>query len=753
MKSDGMPQSGPMTERKKGSASDDDLDILEEVKKRFKMCGSAEGENRKEALDDLQFLKGNQWPEKQRRQRESEGRPCLTINKLPTFLQQVTNDQRQNQAGIKVSAVSDSADPDTAEIIQGMIRHIEYASAASVAYDTAVNSAAAIGFGYFRLITEHEEENSFDQVIRFKRIRNSFTVSMDPASVEPDGSDQQFCIVTEKMTKAEFKARYPDAEITIQGFDNRSLGDADAMEWIWEDMVRVAEYYRVEFETATLYQLVDGTTSWDKPQDKMMIKAQRESTKRKVMWYKITPLEVLEEVEIKCKWIPVFPVYGTEIDIDGKVFRAGLIRNAKDPAMMYNFWMTSATEEVSLRPKTPYIGAEGAFEGHESKWRQANNRSYPYLEYKPTSVDGQLVPPPSRQPMVDVPVGVLAMASHAADNVKSTTGLFDSSLGAAGNAQSGKQELAQQKQGNVANFHYTDNLNITLRHAGKCLINMIPNYYDAQRVVQIRGEDGTSEHAEINKWDEVAQRYINDVTVGKYDVAVSVGPSYATMRAEAADAMIQFGQSWPKLMDIAGDKVVKAMNWPGAEAIAERIERTIPDNIRYDPKDPDAKPQFPPEAQQQIQQLNQQVQQLTEEADKNKAGIQREQIKAEAIKEVAQINSESHKDVEEIKGMVRILTEQMSIATAASEVTSNAMADIRATAEGSNSGGDMEKLVSMLSEALGGQTRKPSKRRMSIQAPSGAMYTGDIEDVMDEQPEEIQVPQDMGMNMNEQGEY
>lgn len=536
MNSTGNPQEGPMTIKKKNDVSQEDLDILDEIKKRFKMCNSAEGDNRSEALDDLEFLKGNQWPEKQRRQRESEGRPCLTINKLPTFLQQVTNDQRQNQASIKVSPVSESASSDTAQIIQGMIRHIEYASAASTAYDTAVNSAAAIGFGYFRLVTEYEDEDSFDQVIRFKRVRNSFTVSMDPASTEPDGSDQQFCIISEKMTKAEFKARYPKAEITIQGFDNRSVGTGDNQEWIWEDMVRVAEYYRVEFDTATLYQLMDGTTTWDKPVEEAQIRGERESVKRKIMWYKVTPLEVLEEVEVLCKWIPVFPVYGSEIDIDGKIYRSGLIRNAKDPAMMYNFWMTSATEEVSLRPKTPYIGAEGTFEGHESKWRQANNRSYPYLEYKPTSVDGQLVPPPSRQPMVDVPVGVLAMAAHAADNVKQTTGLFDSSLGASGNATSGKQELAQQKQGNVANFHYTDNLNITLRHAGKCLIDMIPNYYDAQRIVQTRGEDGTSEHAEINKWDEVAQQYINDVTIGKYDVAVSVGPSYATMRAEAAAA-------------------------------------------------------------------------------------------------------------------------------------------------------------------------------------------------------------------------
>lgn len=736
----GLPQEGPMTKQKKNGVSQEDSDILCEIKKRFAVCETAEGDTRKMALDDLEFLKGNQWPEKQRRQREAEGRPCLTINKLPTFLQQVTNDQRQNQASIKVSPVTEDADSDTAEIIQGMIRHIEYDSAADVAYDTAVNSAAAIGFGYFRIVTEYESEDSFNQVLKFKRIRNSFTVSMDPASTEPDGSDQQWCIITEKMTKDEFKARYPNAEATIQGFDTRQVGAGDNQQWMWENMVRVAEYYKIEYESATLYMLMDGSVSWDKPQDKAQIKQERESVKKKVMWRKVTPLEVLEEVEILSKWIPVFPVYGTEIDIDGKVYRAGLIRNAKDPAMMYNFWMTSATEEVSLRPKTPYIGAEGQFEGHENKWKQANNRSYPYLEYKPVTVEGQMAPPPSRQPMVDVPVGVLTMATHAADNVKGTTGLFDSSLGAAGNATSGKQELAQQKQGNVANFHYTDNLHLTLKHAGKVLVYMIPKYYDAERVVQTRGEDGKSDHATINKWDEAAQKFVNDVTTGQYDVAVSVGPSYATMRAEAADAMVQFGQSWPKLMDIAGDKVVKAMNWPGSEEIAERIERTIPANIKNDPDDPEAEPQIPPEAQQQIQQLQQQVQQLTEEADKNKASVEREKIKAEATVEAAHINAEGRKDVQELAGMVKLLVEHMPVPQ---ETAANVQEDFVAdqSGPGAQSPSQTEQLLAQIAQQLSQPAQPPraAKRRIQIRAPSGAVYQGEVDEGDEPQEGEMNV--------------
>jgi hypothetical protein len=676
MKQDGTPEN---PDQKKAGVSEGHSTILAEMKERFRISGTAEGDSRKEALNDLNFLRGDQWPEDQKRKREAEGRPCLTVNKIPTFLQQVTNDQRQNRASMKVSAVGMDASTKTAELIQGMIRHIEYDSSADAAYDTAVNSAAAIGFGYFRFITEYEDPESFDQVIRIKRIRNAFTVSIDPSSAEADGSDMQWALITEKMTRDEFKAKYPDAEITQQGFDTYAVGDAHIQDWVWEQMVRVAEYYKIKFTPGTVYKLGDGSVTWEKPPAGVNVVATRKSVRRQVMWYLCTPYEVLEETEIMSKWIPVFPCYGTEIDIDGKVFRAGLIRNAKDPAMMYNFWMTSATEEVSLRPKTPYIGAEGQFEGHEKKWNQANNRSFPFLEYKPIEINGQLAPPPQRQAMADIPNGMLMMANHASDNVKQTTGLFDSSLGAAGNATSGKQELAQQKQGNVANYHYMDNFTRTLRHAGKVLLDMIPAYYDAPRIVRSRGEDGTTVAVPVNQpvsTDEVkpganpqpvspqaadplalATTFMHDLSVRQYDIAVTSGPSYATMRAEAADAMVQFGQSWPKLMDVAGDKVVKAMNWPGAEEIAERIARTIPANIKDDPQN--GQSSIPPEAQQQIAELQQKLQEAQQEADKNNAAIERERIKSTAQVEVAHIVSESRKDTAELTGLVKLLIAKM----------------------------------------------------------------------------------------------
>lgn len=650
----------------------DDQEIIDDAKAFLEFCNTSDT-SRAEQMDDLAFLAGDQWDEKAKRAREMDGRPCLTINKLPTFIHQVTNDQRQNVCSIKVSPVDSGADPETAEVIQGLIRHIEYSSNADIAYDTAVNSAAQIGTGYFRLVTEYCRPDSFDQDIKFKRIRNAFTVYPDPASEEPDGSDMQKCMISSKMPKKDFERLYPNAEVTLEGF-NLGLGNTGFKDWIWQDFVRIAEFYRIEYEADKLIELSNGETGYksdliEMPDDVTIVR-ERDTQRKRVMHYTLTALEILDRTEIKCDWIPVFPIYGDEIDIDGRVIRSGLIRHAKDPARMYNYWMTAATEEVALRTKTPYIGAEGQFEGYEEDWSQANVRSLPYLEYKPTTVGEQLAPPPQRQPMTDVPIGVLRMAEHANDNIKATTGLFDASIGARGTATSGVQERAQQRQGDLANFHYTDNRNRSVRQAGRCLVSMIPHYYDGERVVRIMGEDGSLSFAEINKPERntetgAIEKILNDMTVGQYDVTISAGPSYDTLRQEAVEGMVQVASKWPKLMDVAGDKVIRNMDWPGADEIAERVAKTIPPELRDQGDEQPQMVQTPngpvpmEQAGQMLAELSMQVQEMGVALQEAQSGIAKAKIDAGAKIEVAEINAVSKNDVEELKAMVQLLVAQM----------------------------------------------------------------------------------------------
>lgn len=726
----------------KADPSDDD--ILSQARKHYKACQDADNENKLAALDDLRFLTGDQWPEKARAAREFDGRPCLTINPLPTYLHQVTNDQRQNRPSIKVHPVDSAADIETAKIERGMIRHIEYDSNADVAYDRAVNSAAAIGFGYWRLVTEYESETSFNQKIVYKSIRNSLSVRIDPLSTEPDGSDMQFAFIECVMSREDFKRQYPNANASNADLFNDGMQQYAG--WVSDMTVLVCEYYCIKKSEENIVLLSNGESGFESdllelPPGVTIVKT-RKGERSRVMWYKITGADVLERAEIKCKWIPIFPVYGDEVDIEGKVIRSGIIRHAKDPVQMYNVMMTSATEEVALRPKSPFVMAEGQEEGHEEQFAQANNRSFPYLLYKPVTIDGTLAPPPQRQPTAGIPSGMLAMAMHAADNVKKTTGLFDASLGARGSATSGKQEIAQQREGDMANFHYFDGLIRTIRHCGRCIACMIPHYYDTERVVRILGDDDTAQFAEINKPNVVGEKskdgrvrkFLNDVTAGNYDITVSAGPSYSTLRQEAAEGMAENMSRNPALWNVIGDLYVKNQDWPGADEMAKRLKKTVDPRlvegedgeegeVIQTPRGPLPVERVP----QVLVQFEQQIAQMTEALEK--AELEKQQIQQAELEikrrdievkrfeaETARMEAERQAENERL----RAIAEQKKADT---ELLSSGADAMRAKIEAC----EIQQAPSLAEIAQLVQELRPQPpKNMTIRAPSGQVYSVDM---------------------------
>jgi hypothetical protein len=420
----------------------------------------------------------------------------------------------------------------------------------------------------------------------------------------------------------------------------------------------VCEYYRIKETEATLCEVVDPLTNettvgWKDELPKEMhalIKRSRQSSRCVVEWFKITGADVLEKTIIKCDWIPVFPVYGDEIDIDGKVVRQGIIRNSKDSFKMYNVCITTAIEEVATRAKSPYIMAEGQDEGHEAQWANINRIPYSAVKYKPTTVEGLLTPPPQRSPMADIPAGWLSMTMHFADNKKATTGLFDSSLGARGSATSGIQEREQQAQGDIANYHYADNLKISYRHALRCIVSMIPHYYDGARIVRMLGDDEESEVVPINQPYQrknpksgAIETVMHDLTVGEFDVTVSAGPSYSTARQEAAEFMTNAMQAAkdPAAANVLTYLAIKNQDVPGAEEAVEMLKKLLPPGVA-EPEDGEEEPIIntphgPMPASKVgpfIQQMGEALQNAHQEVDQLNAGEQqlkaREQEQAQA---------------------------------------------------------------------------------------------------------------------------
>ena len=620
-----------------GSRSDkDSANVLATARHRMTLAVAAYSESREDELDDLRFAAGSpdnhwQWPADVLATRGSvqgqtiNARPCLTINKLPQHVKQVTNDQRQNRPSGKVIPADDNADVEVAEIFDGIVRHIEYISDADVAYDTACENQVTYGEGYIRLLTEYCDDDTFNQDIKIGRIRNSFSVYMDPTIQDPCGADAEWCFITEDLLRDEYERQFPDAQ-PLSSLEQQGVGDQSLSQWINEDVVRIAEYFYAEYEKATLHLYPNNITvfadSPDAKQMKMMgikpIKT-RLVNRRKIKWCRINGYEILEEREWAGKWIPVIRVIGNEFEVDGRVFISGIVRNAKDAQRMYNYWVSQEAEMLALAPKAPFIGYGGQFEGYESQWKTANTTNWPYLEVNPDVTDGQgaVLPLPARAQPPMASSGLLQAKAGASDDIKSTTGQYDSSLGATSNERSGKAILAREKQGDTGTYHYVDNLARAIRYCTRQIVDLIPKIYDTQRIARIIGVDGEANSARIDPMQQEPVRKIVDQMgtviekvynpgVGKYDVCVTTGPSYMTKRQEAMDAMSQILQGNPQLWAVAGDLFIKNMDWPGAQEMAKRFEKTI------DPKllaDDDKSPALQ-QAEQQIQAMGQEMEQM-----------------------------------------------------------------------------------------------------------------------------------------------
>ena len=587
---------------------------IDKAKKFLKMANDADTMNRQEALEDLKFVNGDQWPVELQNSRNLESRPVLTINKLDGYCRQVVNQMRQQRPRVKVHAVNNEADAKVAQVIQGVIRHIEVNSNADNAYDNAADYAVRGGWGFVRIRTDYVSEDSFEQEIFIDPVHNPFTVYYDINSVAIDGSDAEECLITMMMPKKVFQDLYPNAE--VDSFTQRGTGD-DHSEWIQKEDIRIAEYFYTERKAEKLVMLSDGTSVYesDLPSEEVLASAgvrvidRRNSFRKYIKYCKLTAIEILEEKEWPGKYIPIVPVYGRQVVIGDKRKKFGMVRYGKDAQRMYNFWQTSMTESVALAPKAKWLLAEGQDEGHENDWAMANIKSLPVLKYKQTDIEGRAAPVPTRLQPEPPAAGIMTAAATIDDDIKTLMGIFDPAQLGQGNI-SGKALNGQLQQMDLTNFDFYDNLTKTIAQVGRICLDLIPKIYDTERVLRIIGEDGKPDMVTLNQRVPndlgAVEKVLNDVTVGKYDVVMETGPGYNSKRQEAVEAMMPL-MAKPELFNVAGDLVFRNMDFPGAEQIADRLAATNP------LAQIDEKSDVPPIIQMKLMQAQKQVADMQEQ--------------------------------------------------------------------------------------------------------------------------------------------
>jgi hypothetical protein len=610
------------------SAPKPDSDVAD-AQAEFKRYEETFAENYQAALDDLRFGRlGDQWPSAVKRQRELDNRPCLTINRLPAFIRQVVNDARQNRPAITVHPVDSNADVHTAQILDGLMRHIEQSSDADVAYDTAMDFAASGGFGFIGINTRYATDDGFEQDICIERKANPLAIYGDPDSTAADSSDWNGAFELETLTEAAFKKRWKGAEAV--SFEKTLYTESDqpdemvtvACQWTREKSVRVITAVGPPSMDADPQKLMTAASLFDPNRLTLDIDVYKKNKDlfdalgmtpqgqtREVPTYKVTQrilsgAEELDRTDWAGTYIPLIPVYGEEIHVEGKRYFRSLIRDAKDAQQMFNYWRTASTELVALAPKAPFIGAKGSFVTDADKWATANTETHAYIEYDPVP-NGS---PPERQAFAGPPAGALQEAMNAQDDIKSILGLFDASMGAPSNETSGRAILMRQREGDVSTFHIVDNLSRAIRHCGRVILDLVPHVYSTPRLIRIIGADGNAHGVQIGpqqaavsnqtaappmpagiqpppdplSLEEAACARVYDLTLGKYDLTVTAGPSFTTRREEAANQMLALIQAYPQAAPILGDLMAKNLDWPGADEISDRLQKLLPPQLQGD---------------------------------------------------------------------------------------------------------------------------------------------------------------------------
>ena len=622
-----------------------DEDILKEIKDNLKVAMQDEGDNRKMAKEDLEFLvvEGKQWPDTIRNDREANAQPCLTINKLPSFIAQVVGDQRMNRPSIKVIPVDSKADMNVARILGGWIKHVQQISRCDVAIDHGFEHAVSCGYGAMRVTTNYASDTGFEQEAYIEKIDNALAVYFGPHSLY-DCSDADYCFVVSDITVEEYKKTYGKNPVS---FKEGESGFVDG--WSTKDTVRVVEYFVKKPVTKTIYLLEDGTTT-DKLDKEVKALKQREVKTYKIKWYLASGDSILKKGDwVGKKYIPIIPIWGREVNVAGKKYIISLIRYAKDPQRMYNYWVSCDTEVVALQPKTPYLATEKQIDGHEAQWKNSHKQSFPYLL---VNVDKEAPGWPQRQTPPQASSAMAQRIQMTDQEMRDVVGLQRASLGMSSNERSGVAIRERKQEGDVGTFSFIDNLSRSMEHLGRILVDIAPELLDTDRIVRLGLENNEFEFDAVNVETE-GGKILNDLKVGTYDTVVTVGPSFTTQRTEARSSIKEFIQYYPNAAPLIGDIYARVMDWPGADEVSKRLEYLLPPEIKQrlaleraqkTGKPPEQALQQPPDPNEQ---MRLQEEQLKLEEMKVKLQIENEKLKGVILKNELMLNS-SKEDIKKL---------------------------------------------------------------------------------------------------------
>lgn len=579
-----------MTDDKESESSslsvDDALKMYEDYKSHW-------FDNYREAAIDLKMYTGDPathygsgWDDKY-----STPTSAMVIdNELPQYVHQVTNDIRQNVPSIKVLPVSDG-DIETGEIFRGLFRAIEDHSHADEVCDTAAESAVICSIGFMGLDHDYCNEESDEQEVIFKTIPDALSEFLDPASVEYDGRDSNGHVSLVPINKKDFDRLYKG-----KAFCSFADPEGDSSK---KDSIILGQIFIREFSGERGKKII-------------------------VRRYLFSGEDKLVDSTFPGKYIPRVPIYGEMRWIDGKRVLSSLLRQARSPQRRLNHMLSKESQVLAQAPIAPILAVEGTLVNERKQYQIPGLENA--LEYRQIDIDGNAAPAPIRLQPPSASTGFLEAIASAKEAIKASMGIYNAGLGKREGDASGRALEQLDQSGDVATFHYPDNVRRSYGHMGEIAIEMIPVIYDTPRIVQTLNDEADVIMVGINGAQvQEGQKQAYDLTKGKYRVRITTGASYTTKRQQESAFLQEAFKADPELMKIGGDLLFKSLDTPGAQAMAARMKKMLPPQLQDDNQQD---PQVIALAQ-QLQQMQQIIQQGAQEIKDLQTQLQSKQAELE----------------------------------------------------------------------------------------------------------------------------
>lgn len=631
---------GAKVRKRREIAPPDDFDSAEDflahVRKLYTDDRDADQDNRDAAIEDAEFFAGKQWDDKIKARRDGKRKPVLTVNRTIAFVGQIVGTRRMNETVVKVLPEYGGKQA-IAEKRSGLIRYSEKKSHADRAYDTALQNSCIGGLGNFGISLDYARFDVFDQDINWREFPDAYSVTWDRLSVDKTGRDANHVFIEDTMSRTAYEDKYPGVQPSEFTDDYTELG------WFTSDDVRVVEFWRMRYRDCELALFQDGTahdiTDWpedDTRRSQIAVKPDgspwtRDTVRPYAQCYVVSGTDILAgPYNLDISRVPVFRVPAWEITINGKRYRFGLLRFLKDPQRLHNYWRSTIAEKLMMTPRARWVASDAAVAGREAQWRNAHLSDDPLLIYNGES--GQ--PPVYTQP-AQLEVALIQESNMSVQDLRDVSNLHEASLGQQSNEVSGKAIVARQRVGDIGTIVYHDNCNAAIEEGGGVANEMIDIAFDSARTIMVLGPDGKPQEQRINDPYDDSSIDIND---GRYGVTVTTGPSTATKRVEAQEAMLSVFNAAPQVFAQAADLWAEELDFPGAAKLAKRLRATMPSQlIDVSTLDTDEQEAFKKKAEGEAQaaQMQQQIEMAQLQAALAEIEAKTEKAKAEAAKAVA----------------------------------------------------------------------------------------------------------------------